>query len=112
MRPIHPLKKIISFLVFSLILVLTMASGQAQRDTLRLALPSTDGTPLEVAIDSNEYVVGPGDELTIGLWGAVNQIFAVAVTPEGTALIPSVGEAWVGGLSLAKAKAEIRAVLS
>ncbi|MGH7197232.1 MAG: SLBB domain-containing protein, partial [Candidatus Omnitrophota bacterium] len=61
---------------------------------------------------SNEYVVGPGDELTIGLWGAVNQIFSVPVTPEGTALIPSVGEARVGGLTLAQAKGEVRAVLA
>ncbi len=67
---------------------------------------------MEAAVDSNEYVVGPGDELTIGLWGAVNQLFAVPVTPEGTALIPSVGEARVGGLTLSQAKAEIRAVLA
>src|SRR5262249_827223 len=33
-------------------------------------------------------------------------------TPEGTALIPSVGEARVGGLTLAQAKREIRTVLS
>ena len=79
---------------------------------MRAAASATDRTPLEVAVDSNEYVVGPGDELTISLWGAVNQILAVLVTPEGTALIPSVGEARVGGLTLAQAKKEIRLVLS
>lgn len=107
------MKTTISAFIFSvLVLILSAVSALAQRDTLRLSLPSVDRTPLETAVDSNEYVVGPGDELTIGLWGAVNQLFAVPVTPEGTALIPSVGEARVGGLSLSQAKGEIRAVLA
>ncbi len=100
------------FVPLVLLLILGAVSVHAQRDTLRFAAPSADRTPLEAAIDSNEYVVGPGDELTIGLWGAVNQLFAVLVTPEGTALIPSVGEARVSGLSLTQAKKEIRLVLS
>jgi protein involved in polysaccharide export with SLBB domain len=113
MRPAHPLKNSNRIFVLPvLIFILTTVTARAQRDTLRLSLPSADRTPLEEAVDSNEYVVGPGDELTIGLWGTVNQLFAVPVTPEGTALIPSVGEAHVGGLTLAEAKKEIRSVLS
>ncbi|MCI0405116.1 MAG: hypothetical protein L0209_03420, partial [candidate division Zixibacteria bacterium] len=66
MRPIHPLKRTVSaFFSVTLISILTAASARAQRDTLRIAAPSADRTPLEAAVDSNEYVVGPGDELTI-----------------------------------------------
>lgn len=70
-----------------------------------------DVTALEAAVDPDEYVVGPGDGLSVGLWGAVNQLISVAVTPEGTVLIPSVGEAKVGGLLLTEAKKEIRSVV-
>ncbi|MGH8003619.1 MAG: SLBB domain-containing protein, partial [Limisphaerales bacterium] len=103
--------RFLSLAVFG-ILTATLAQGQMRRDTLRTQAPATDRTPLEAAVDSNLYVVGPGDELTIGLWGAVNQILTVPVTPEGTALIPSVGEARLGGLTLAQAKKEVRTVLS
>lgn len=99
--------------IFVLLILLAVSlQAQARRDTLRTGAPAADRTPLETAVDSSEYVVGPGDELTIGLWGAVNQILTVPVTPEGTALVPSVGEARVGGLTLAQAKKEIRLVLS
>jgi len=115
MRTIYSLKKaffrLLSLAVFG-ILATSLAHAQVRRDTLRSAAPSADRTPLEAAVDSNEYVVGPGDELTIGLWGAVNQIITVPVTPEGTALIPSFGETRVGGLTLAQTKKEIRAVLA
>ncbi len=115
MRTIYSLKKaFFRFLSLSVIGILAASLAQAQvhRDTLRTGAPAADRTPLETAVDSNEYVVGPGDELTIGLWGAVNQILTVPVTPEGTALIPSVGEARVGGLTLAQAKKEIRSVVA
>ncbi len=115
MRRTYPRKKgLYRFLSLTVLGVLSVSSaqGQVRRDTLRTQVPTADRTPLEEAVDSNEYVVGPGDELTIGLWGAVNQILTVPVTPEGTALIPSVGEARVGGLSLSQAKKEIRAVLA
>jgi polysaccharide export outer membrane protein len=114
MRTIYSQKKaFFRFLSLSVlgILAASLAQAQVRRDTLRTGAPPADRTPLETAVDSNEYVVGPGDELTIGLWGAVNQILTVPVTPEGTALIPSVEEARVGGLTLAQAKKEIRAVV-
>ena len=94
------------------ILASSSMPAQLRRDSLSVRTPNVDRVPLEAAVDSNEYVVGPGDELTICLWGAVNQIMAVPVTPEGTALIPSVGEARVGGVTLSQAKKEIRRVLS
>ena len=94
MRTIYSQKKaFFRFLYLSVlgILAASLTQAQTRRDTLRTAL-TADRTPLEAAVDSNEYVIGPGDELTIGLWGAVNQILIVPVTPEGTALIPSVGK--------------------
>src|SRR3989304_1064232 len=115
MKTTYPRKKVnLALVTLACLGILASSSMPAQlrRDSLSVRTPNVDRVPLEAAVDSNEYVVGPGDELTICLWGAVNQIMAVPVTPEGTALIPSVGEARVGGVTLSQAKKEIRRVLS
>src|SRR5688572_4119869 len=47
---------------------------------------------LEGAIDGNKYTVGPNDIFALGVWGIVNQPLPIAVSPEGSLIIPSVGE--------------------
>ncbi len=98
--------------LFLLFFLTAGAFAQERREAPEPAMLTADETPLEQAVDPAEYIVGPGDEVTIGLWGAVNQLLPVPVTPEGTVIIPSVGEAKVGGLVLADAKKEIRAAVS
>lgn len=55
---------------------------------------------LEVAIDPNTYVVGPGDQFLINIWSTVGKNFKIAVTPEGMLIIPSVGTIHVDGKAL------------
>lgn len=67
---------------------------------------------LEKTIDSTEYLVGPGDELTINLWGEFDVTYVLSITPEGTILIPGSGSLCVSGLSLKDAKKEIISKMS
>jgi polysaccharide biosynthesis/export protein len=61
--------------------------------------------PMEGAVDVNRYVVGPSDMMSVGLWGGpVTNIFAIQVTPEGSLIIPTVGEIHVNGMKLADVK--------
>jgi protein involved in polysaccharide export with SLBB domain len=62
---------------------------------------------LEGAVDPNKYVVGPNDIFSLGVWGIVNEPLPVSVTPEGSLVIPSVGEVSVAGLTLAEAKDKV-----
>lgn len=62
---------------------------------------------LERDIVPEEYVVGPGDELILTLWGEISQSFLLTVTPEGRVLVPHVGDISVGQLTLAQAKERI-----
>ncbi len=55
-------------------------------------------------VDPKEYIVGPGDIFMVSIWSAVPLNFQVAVTPEGTMVIPSVNEVVVSGLSLEETK--------
>lgn len=55
----------------------------------------------ETEIDSTQYILGPGDQILIKVWGALDQQFVTAVTPEGYVIIPSVAEVFVSGKTLA-----------
>lgn len=66
---------------------------------------------LEGAIDANNYIVGPNDIFSLGVWGIVNTPIPVAVSPEGSLIIPSVGEIAVSGLTLNEAKSKVIAAV-
>lgn len=66
---------------------------------------------LEGAIDANTYLVGPNDIFSLGVWGIVNTPIPVAVSPEGSLIIPSVGEIQVSGLTLNEAKSKVIAAV-
>ena len=62
---------------------------------------------LERNIKPEEYVVGPGDELILNLWGEISESYSLEITPEGKVLVPHVGEILVGQLTLDQAKKKI-----
>lgn len=66
---------------------------------------------LEGAIDAGKYIVGPNDIFSLGIWGVVNTPLPLAVSPEGSLIIPSVGEVAVSGLTLAEAKSRVIAAV-
>ncbi len=63
--------------------------------------------PMEGPVDPLQYVVGPSDLFTLAFWGAPPLEYTVPVTPEGTILIPTVGEVRIADLTLAKAKSRV-----
>ena len=75
-----------------------------EKSTVPLALPVV---PLEQAIDPLKYVVGPSDVFSINIWIGTGFNFQAAVTPEGSLIIPTVGEVNVAGLSLAEVKQHV-----
>jgi protein involved in polysaccharide export with SLBB domain len=74
-----------------------------------LAVPS-QAAPLDIPIGP-DYVVGPGDSLSINLWGGVVQTFTHAIDREGRIALPDVGVVQVAGLTLGRAQALIEAAL-
>lgn len=62
---------------------------------------------MEGPVDVNKYVVGPNDVFSLGIWGVVNQPLPLSVSPEGSLIIPSVGEVKVSGLTLEEAKQKV-----
>jgi protein involved in polysaccharide export with SLBB domain len=62
------------------------------------------GPLLEGAISRTDYILGPGDVLTLSVFGYRSQIYTLDVSPEGTVVIPTVGVARVGGLNVEDAE--------
>ena len=62
---------------------------------------------MEGPVDVNKYIVGPNDIFSLGIWGVVNQPLPLSVSPEGSLIIPSVGEVKVAGLTLEEAKQKV-----
>src|SRR5262249_55279974 len=59
-----------------------------------------------------DYIVGPGDNLTINIWGPVENNFIRTVDRNGQILLPRVGDLRVWGLTFAQADRLIREQLS
>ena len=58
-----------------------------------------------------DYVVGPGDGLSINLWGGVSQRLYRTVDPEGRVSLPEVGPILVSGKSLAEVQEDLQQML-
>lgn len=73
-------------------------------------VPSTF-SPLNLAPVPPDYVIGPGDELRIRVWGQVNFTANVAVDRTGEIYLPQVGEVHVAGIPYSGLDAHLRAAI-
>lgn len=77
----------------------TLGPGAAVTDAGALALRGP--------VDDRQYVTGPGDRLSIVLWGKSTVTHTATITPEGELILPGVAPISVGGMALFEAKREI-----
>ena len=80
-----------------------------QQTTGRLRLPAGEEVPRlrlsqDREIDPTTYIVGPGDILQLYIFGEWNRDYELEVNPEGRVLVPTVGEFYVSGTTLAATK--------
>jgi protein involved in polysaccharide export with SLBB domain len=71
---------------------------------------AVDSMPLDVPLGP-DYVLGPGDELSISLWGGVSESFIRPINREGAIMLPEAGQVQVAGLTLGNAQAAIGSAL-
>ncbi|UCD95327.1 MAG: SLBB domain-containing protein [Candidatus Zixiibacteriota bacterium] len=74
-------------------------------------MPSELSPPSEVA-DAADYILGPGDNIIIYLWGKVEKEYNLTVDRQGKIFIPKVGEVIVWGLKLSEFEERITKKLS
>ena len=57
------------------------------------------------------YILGPGDQVVIDIYGASQQTLIHTISPEGTITIPSYGPVYLSGLSVAAAKKKLKSTV-
>jgi protein involved in polysaccharide export with SLBB domain len=60
----------------------------------------------------NSYVIGPGDEIVISLWGETQLVYNLTVAQDGSIYIPDVGLVYVSGLTMKGVREKLLSVLS
>ena len=79
-------------------------------DIFRKTSNQSDAIPMDLPVGP-DYVVGPGDSLSIDLWGGVSQRFVRIVDREGRVTLPEAGPVLVNGKSLDEVQLSIQRVL-
>src|SRR5580658_7876989 len=79
-------------------------------DSLFRQVPSTFAPLREVNV-TPDYVLGPGDQLLIRIWGQVNFNAQLTVDRTGSVYLPQIGEIHVAGLPYAQVREHIRDAL-
>jgi protein involved in polysaccharide export with SLBB domain len=77
-----------------------------------LAEESSASPLLGATIDATRYVLGAGDRLDISIFGEINRIIPVGVSPGGELVVPGIGIVPVVGLTIAQAEGRVRTAVS
>jgi protein involved in polysaccharide export with SLBB domain len=77
-----------------------------------ITAPVGPGVLLEERIDPGTYILGPGDRLSIFVWGNFQGQYQMPVSPEGVLLVPEVGPIDVSGITLKDAGQRISEAIS
>jgi protein involved in polysaccharide export with SLBB domain len=79
-------------------------------DVFRTGAANPDILPMDLPVGP-DYVVGPGDSLSISLWGGVSQRLLRTVDREGRLVLPEAGPLLVSGRTLGDVQQEVQSVL-
>jgi len=79
-------------------------------DVFRRGEPNPDILPMDLPVGP-DYVVGPGDSLSLNLWGGVSQQMVRIVDREGRIALPEVGAVLVSGRTLGEAQEDVQRAL-
>ena len=60
----------------------------------------------------NNYILGPGDQVIINIWGASQQTISETISPDGYIVVSGVGPIKLTGLSVGSAKSTLKNKLS
>lgn len=60
----------------------------------------------------SNYQIGSGDEIIIDVWGASEQSYTLAVSPEGSIIVSNLGPIYVNGMTVEQASLKVKSRLS
>lgn len=69
--------------------------------------PSHPASLLSIPV-SSDYILGPGDEIIINMWGKIQQSFNITIDRDGKVVLPKVGPVYLWGKTFRDAQEIIR----
>jgi protein involved in polysaccharide export with SLBB domain len=90
------------------------ASGTLRRfgsEAFLLGAGNTDELPADLPVGP-DYILGPGDQLVLNLWGSRSEHVNVAVDRQGQIALPEAGTVIVNGLTITKAQDAVQRALN
>lgn len=66
--------------------------------------PPSTFAPVDIVPVGPDYILGPGDELQVNIWGKLNLDYLLVIDREGKIIIPQLGTLQLAGLSFSEAK--------
>jgi len=69
---------------------------------------AAQGPLLDAPVSRTGYLLGPGDVVNVSIFGDLNLVYTLPVTPEGSVVVPTVGVVRVLGLNLNEAQGRVR----
>jgi polysaccharide export outer membrane protein len=99
--------------LYDLYVQASASSGRTERfglDVFRRGVANTGTLPMDLPVGP-DYVVGPGDGLSIDLWGGVSQRLFRTVDREGRLVLPEAGPLLVSGKSLGEVQESVQRML-
>lgn len=88
----------------------SLETDKTKQERVYSGLDMLSAVALEETINPEKYFIGPSDLIAINIWLSPPLSYPLVVTPEGTLIIPTVGEVSVSNLTLADAKVKIKEV--
>lgn len=89
-----------------------LGAGAEGAPAATAALPAAETPALRGPVDPETYIVGPGDGLSITLWGRTVVNWRETITPEGSLILSGIAPIPASGRTLAALKSEIAARLA
>ncbi len=87
------------------------AQDPALFEKMQATQKSESAIPLGATVNPGSYLVGPSDVIGLNVWMSPPLQFRLDVTPEGSLIIPTVGEIAVSGLTLESVKEKVVAAV-
>ena len=90
------------------------ASSASSANSASLASPGRTGTPIQLPMDlpaGPDYVLGPGDNLILNMWGGRSSRLSRVVDRQGQVDLPEAGTVMIDGMTMAQAESAIQKAL-
>lgn len=96
-------------------LLLMMEADKGKKEIFGHKLFKSDEQVFEASINvatPRDYVLGPGDEIIVDIWGASQTSVQEVISPDGNIIVDNIGPVYLNGLTIQEADNHVKRIFS